>query len=393
MDAILNRRTLRMCWVVFVLFMGLLTVSAQSVATPPVAAVTGGQLTLYGLNGGAQTVTSGSISNLVWSGDGQHLALTVWNGQSTLMRTDRHGSAPVTVAQSVSYFPATFSADSSRILYAVDGSSDETTNVNGVPQLPVRIYSQDVNGGEATVIGEFLFGIGCGGGSPFPMDMVYNTETGFSGRALTFAHTDAGILYSANCAGIGLGLFNTSTGESSLLSGDATRAALSPNGSQVAAIINGSIAVFNLASGGQQTISTGYAADQIGWRDNSMLVYSARHLMDSPLPLSTEEAQALANRYGMSSDDVPRYNVSIHQLSLSGGETQLYRGPGWAVGRMFVSQGTLYFSLVPNGEAWVEALATGQNEWNAVTVTLFQLTGSALEAGSDVGQATPHPTS
>lgn len=389
-------RTLHPFWmIILIVAAATMMVSAQN-GVPPLAATTDGQLTLYSLNGGAQPITSGWIVNPVWSGNGQSLAFTVRNGGATLMLTDRNGSAPITLAPNIALFPATFSADSSQAIYAVEGAAEEiATSASGIPELPVRVFQQDLNAGATpTQIGEVRFGVGCGGGSPFPMDAEYNVEAGFGGRALTFVRTDYGILYSTTCAGIGLGLLDESSGQSVLLSGDASRATVSPDGTRVAAVRGTTLVVFDLTSGGQQSVATQAAPDQIAWANGSTLYYSTRQLMDSPLPLSNEEAQALSARYGLPADGVPQYTVTIAQVALSGGESQVYRGPGWAVGRMFVSGGSLYFSLVPNGEAWVEALVNGQSEQQAAAVTLFRLNGdgSASEVGRRIGQATLHPS-
>lgn len=368
--------------------------SAQSDATPPVAAVTGNQLTLYNINGGAQQVASGWITNLAWSWDGQALVFTLNNG-SMLMLTTRDGGTPVTLAHNVALLPATFTHDG-QVVYAVEGTQDEmTTSPNGAPQALVRVFSQDPHTPDAdpTLLGEFHFGVGCGGGSPYPMDAVYSSEAGFGGKGLTFVYTRFGLLYSTTCAGIGLGLMNTQTGESVTLSTDASRASLSPNGARVVAVRSGVLTLIDLDTGGQRVLPTQLTPDQIAWGDDSTVYYSVRHLLDSPLPLSTAEAQALDARYGLAADGVPQYAVSIHQVSLSGGETQLYRGPGWAVGRMFTSRGALYFSLIPNGEAWVEAAALDLPEHQAVAVTLFRLSpdGTTQEAGRDIGLAAPLP--
>lgn len=380
---------------------------------PPLAAITNEQLTLYGFGGGPRVIApeGGSpFTSLTWSPDGQHLAFLTYGdgGGWRLLLTDSGGSAPVTLAQSVMYMPPTFSADSARVIYVAESAPDTITQGgDGIPRMPVRVVSQELRPDAPTeLLGTFNFGVGCGGGSPFPMDAIYNMEAGFGGRGLTLVRTDFGILHSLDCAGGGLGLLNPETGESATLAADVSRARLSPDGRQVAAVQGGSLVIIDLASQGSRTVGVSAAPDQIAWGDSSTVFYSVRTLIGAPLPLSGEEAQALAANIGLSASDIPQYNVAIHRVDLnSGQDTPVYNGPGWAVGRVFASRGSLYFSVIPNGEGWAEAIASGEinfadprsyiQEQRAVSVTLLRMPlggGNAVEVASGIGRATLHPS-
>ena len=403
---------------VYLLLVMMLALMGSGVASaqgdlPPLAAVTNEQLMLYGFSGGPRVVAQeggAPFTNLVWSPDGPHLAFLTYGdgGGWRLMLSDSGGSAPVVLSSSASYLPPTFTADGSRVIYALESQPDAIAQgADGIPRTPMRIVSQELRpDAPAEPLGTFEFGVGCGGGSPFPMDAIYNMEAGFGGRGLTLVRTDFGILHSLDCAGGGLGLLNPDTGESVTLAADVSRVRVSPDGRQAAAVRGGSLVIFDLASQGSRSIGVSTAPDQIAWGDNNTIFYSVRTLVGAPLPLSGEEAQALAANIGLSANDIPQYNVTIYRVDAgSGQDTPVYDGPGWAVGRMFASRGSLYFSVIPNGEGWVEAIASGEinfsdprsyiHEQRAVSVTLLRMPlggGGANEVASGVGRAALHPS-
>lgn len=395
-----------------ILLGSLSTITAQTSQLPPLAAVTDQQLTFYNVNGGAQTIArEGDLpfDNLRWSPDGAHLAFLAYGADFVprLQVVPRGGGDPITLAENAFITPPSF--DGGRVIYGMAPPADaQPEQVNGFPTYTITLYAQEPRA-DATreEIGTIRFGLGCGGGSPYPMDAVYNIETGFGGSDLTFAVTPSGIVHSTNCAGRGLALLNTTNGEITDLGGDLTRAKVSPDGARVVAITGGSVVIVNLETGGRQTISTAHSPDQVAWGgDGNSIVYSTRILQDGPLPLSEQERVIFAERMGMAEVSIPHYSVRVGRVALSGGETDLYSGPGWAVGRLFVAGGNLYFSVVPNGEGWVEAVTTGEidtttqagvvGERATVPVTLLRVSingGEATEIATDITQATLHPSS
>ncbi|MBC7871400.1 MAG: hypothetical protein H7Y09_11230 [Chitinophagaceae bacterium] len=393
-------RAALMSAVLLITMMGF-TIFAQE-APPPLAAVTNGGLFLYEGGAGSQ-VESTNIAyyDLTWSPDGSKLAYTVNDGNATrLMLTDSAGSAPTQLAGNVSYIPVTFTEDSAQVIYTIEDSTQVTTMANGLPGSTMNVFLQGVEGQVAT----FGFGVGCGGGSPFPMDAVYNTEAGFGGSALTFENTAYGILYSTACTGQGLALLNLETGENVSLGDNLSRAKLAPDGRRALMLQGGGLSVLDLESRQVSGISTSAAPDQIGWGADGSAYYSTRTLRTDAMPMAPEEASAFSAYLGMDASAFPQYEVALYQVDVNtGAEAQVYAGPGWAVGRIFAAQGGLYFSLVPNGEAWVEAIAAGTlditapdsffRERQIVAARLMRLVGdgTAVEVGTDIGQATPKP--
>lgn len=378
---------------------------AQS-GLPTTAAITDGVLTLY-LQGEPRRVETGMPAgyySLVWSPDGTQLAYTALNGSPRLMLTDRAGSPPVLVAEGVSFLPVTFTAGSTQIIYTQEDPTQTGQTISGLPAVVMQVLVRGLSPAlEAQPVGTILVGVGCGGASPFPMDGIYNTESGFGGSPLTFAAATSGIVYSTSCSGTGLAVFDANTGESRPLGEDLSRAKLAPDGGRLLAVRGGGLAVVDIATGQSTFVQTTQPPDQIAWDGGDTAYYSTRTLTAEPVPLSPEEAAALSAYLGVENATLTQYTVNLYRVSLSGGDTLVYSGPGWAVGRLFSAGGAVYFSLVPNGEAWVEALAAGlldaaspdrwQQERRTVAVRLYRLNGdgSAVEVGADIGQAVPNP--
>lgn len=390
----------------FLMFGALAPSRAQTGPLPTLAAVTDGHVTVYG--GAGSRLVDGvypAYYSLVWNADGSRLAYTAFDGvQTRLLLTDRTASPPVTLAEGVSYLPVTFTLDGSEVVYTVEDPAQTGQTIGGLPAAGMTVMITGLDGASAPrMIGTILIGVGCGGGSPFPMDAVYNTEAGFGGSALTFAVTPHGILYSTSCSGIGLGVFNPDTGESRVLGDDLSRARVSPEGDRALVVRGGGVAVLEIASGQVTALAASNAPDQIAWGEAGAAYYSTRTLAPEPVPFSPEEASAFSAYLGAEAATLPQYTVSLYRVNAGGGDTLVYTGPGWAVGRLFSVQGDVYFSLVPNGEAWVEAITAGlidfsaaeswQREQQTVAARLYRLNadGSATELGAGIGQAVPNP--
>ena len=376
-------------------------IHAQDGTLPASAAVHDRTLRLYNLGGGAQIMTEGALpfDDLTWSTNGEHLAFVYYTEDlsARLMLSDRNGTAPVELAQDVASLPPTFTTSGDEIIY--------TSGDNGTVRVLAQALNPDATPREIATIG---FSTDCGGsGSPYIMDAVYTIETGFNGGALLFQNTSVGVVHSVNCAGEGVALLDLESGESRILAGGLSRAHISTDGTQILGIENGrTIVAVDLSSGARRSFNPTQAPSQVAWGlDGSTVYYSVRTLLDEPLPLSDEETQILSAWTGISDFSIPQYTVRIYRANLDGGDsTQLYSGPGWAVGRIFPTAQGVYFSLIPNGEDWVEALTTGQIDPNApagfaqeraTAAPAILLVpaggGEAVEIATDISQLAPLP--
>jgi hypothetical protein len=380
----------------------LLPASAQA-AMPAAAYVDDSGLVIY--RGGVQHQVSASPTNLLnlrWSDSGEYLAFQRYNSANALITEVLNASSGEreTISETSTFLPAAF--DGGDLIY---GEIDPDAEPG--PLRAVTLYRRPVTGGETQAIGTIEVGVGCGGGSPFPMDAVYNAEAGFGGRPLTLEATDAGILFSMNCAGIGLSLLDAASGEVRVLGDSLSRGIIGPAGDRVAAVDegNGQLVVVTLTSGERRALAASRPVDQITWdNDGSALYYSTRTLMDLPLPLSDDEAGVVARTLGLPADGIPQYVASITRITLNGSqESVVFEEPAWAVGRMQDGSDGLYASLISNGEAWVEALTNGtidplspesfQQAWRSVPVTLVRVGGGQVaEVREGIHLFRLHPT-
>ncbi|MFW5748782.1 MAG: TolB family protein [Chloroflexota bacterium] len=334
--------------------------------------------------------TPTQFNNLRFDANGSRLLYTRYvNGGQAVHLLDVGSGSQQTLTENAAFLPPAFGRDGA--VYYTEMNNSEITESPTGPQLGVTIFRFDI--GSAQPVGEVGVGVGCGGGSPFPMDAAYNIEAGFGGRALTFTDTASGMLYSLNCAGVGLGLVDLETGEIRILSEAISRVTLAPDEARIAGVDerSGQLTVIDLRDGAASTLGNAHPVDQLTWSsDGGAVFYSSRELLPDPLPLSEDEAAAVARTLGLPADGIPQYNVRIQRISTGGGESTIFSEPAWAVGRMYSRGGALYFSLISNGEAWVEALASGEIDplaadsfaqaWQSVVITLLTMPGS----GGDV---------
>lgn len=373
---------------------------------PPSAYITEEGLVI---EAGARRVIGGGMtefSHLTWHQNGRFLLFQRDSGGQIILYDDATGEAR-TLTTTGGFLPAAFTRDGASVIYTADPAHDRIVETGGRPMLPVTVYRAAIDGGAVDALGEVMVGVGCGGGFTFPMDAVYNKEAGFGGRGLIMADTPHGLLYSTSCTGVGLALFDTASGESRGVGDAFSRPQLSPDGGRVlAANEGGGLVIVNLADDGQQTVNTGAPVDQIAWNaDGGAIFYSTRALSAEPLPLSAEEAGAVANALGLPPDGVPQYQVSLRRVDLaSGAETVIFSEPAWAIGRMTGVGGAVVFSVISNGETWVEALANGTVDpfapdsfgqaWRSVEITALRVPeggGDAVALARGAYQITLRP--
>jgi hypothetical protein len=357
------------------------------------------------IDAGTRRVIAGGMmefSHLTWSADGRYI-LFLRNGNALYLSDSASGNSQTLTTES-GFLPATFTQDGA-VIYAASGVN---TQADGAPAMTLTLFRVSVNGGDSEPLGEITVLVGCGGAYPFPMDAVYNNEAGFGGRGLIFRLTAYGIVYSRSCDGIGINLFDLSTGETRSLHRHLSRVEVSPDGERVLGVdeSNGALVILHLADSSQQTIPTTSRVDQLAWGSGgNSVVYSTRALLPEALPLSAEEANVVASVLGLAPNAIPQYQVSIRRVDVNnGGASLLFSEPAWAIGRLTSQGGNVYFSVISNGETWVESLANGainpvapdsfMQAWRSVEITLLRVSennGEAATIARDVHQVTLRP--
>lgn len=294
--------------------------------------------------------------HLKWRDDGRYFVFHSGHNQVNLYDPASDQLAVLHTHSTI--FPADFTTDQA-VIYV---GNPQSVIAQNAPAVSLSIYHHPI-GGQATTVGEIQVLVGCAGTFIFPMDAIYNNETGFGGRPLIFAFSEHGIIYSRSCDGVGVELLNLSTGQTESLGTTLTRAVLSPDRGRLVGFDEHiqALQIINLADRTQQTLSVAQVPDQITWNHNGTAIfYSTRHLMGDPLPLSLDEEETLIAKLGLSRDAVPQYQVSVRRVDLSGDDRLLFQEPAWAVGGLNSHADGVYFNLISNGESWVEALANGR---------------------------------
>lgn len=389
---------------------------AQSDDLPPMVAVVDGELVYFAADGTQTRIADADqfVFNLTWSPDGSRVAYKTFeqelSGFALKSVSVPDGEVEMIIGDTGD-LPAAFSTDGQQVIYIQPVSWEELSEEMAQgPDYPVTVVTQSLHAdAEPQVLGEIMYGTGCGGGSIFPMDGVYSEEAGFFGNNVIFTNTDFGIVYSLNCAGLGLGLFDTTSGESTVLDSDIARASISPDGIRIGGVLLDQmtmeaahrLAIIDIATGELTALDTQFRPDQVVWGSDDVLYYSTRD-RDGSLDLTETQSAVFAEWLNDPEFDVPNFAYSIRRFDLNTGSDEAtgVEGSGWAVGRMFAVGEHLYFSIVPGGEAWVEALESDDMtsdtlyDPRVIRTALYRipLAGGEPELiGEDISRATPQP--
>lgn len=307
-----------------------------------------------------------SVFEMRWSPDGRYLVYGVRDEGDAygVYVTDVAGSQPTLLADDVLFpMPVAFSPAGTQVYFA-----RPSTMAMSEDGLTVNVFVRDLNTEDtAELIGTVMFGVGCGGGSPYPGDAVYNWEAGFMGRSSVFALTPYGLVYSTNCTGSGLALLDLQTGISTELGTDLSRASVSPNGERLVAVqdnfedpVAGDVlTVVDLATLTLTPLGTFAAPDQVAWGADDVIYYSTRS--EGGLAVPGSDSEVFATTLGIP-EGIPSYNLSVHRVDLTQTtDAEIWVGTGWAVPRLFATPAgdALYFNVIPTGEDWVQAVNNG----------------------------------
>ncbi len=193
-------------------------------------------------------------------------------------------------------------------------------------------------------------------------EQLYHYETGPNGNAFNLAWLlDGRYLYTTNCDGMGLSIWNPADGSVEDLGTDLRRGVLHPERNQLAAIgEDGSVYTIDLATSNRTLVAFEEPAEQLGWSDDGRLLYASTHrAADDGFVIDGEdrEADAVA-RLGLFPYISILNTISIIEFDLNRGTTRtVWQGQGYAIGRMVTApnNGGLVFSLIPSDRDYVLA--------------------------------------
>ncbi|MBW4437703.1 MAG: SH3 domain-containing protein [Pleurocapsa minor GSE-CHR-MK-17-07R] len=301
----------------------------------------------------------------------------------------------------------TFSEDGGDIVYAtldtqnpIVTAEDDTARQNLIVYERALGLALDGPINPARDLGRITVGISCGGGFPYPGDIVWFNEVGYNGRAFRIALTDYGLLHTGDCAGTTTRLTDLTSGTSIEIGTNLSQAALSPDGQRVAGVVSATepnnpdrLQIVDLETLESIIIEPADTPQRIAWAtDGSGLLYYSTRLFAEPIDIT-----GVPNTpYLGSTTDLVAHITSIYAIDPDTLETQVLLDGGyfWDIGRLLPApDGNLFFSTIPNGDAWVEALrdgtaATGDGSFEAWVRDYFPVslwvTNPFLDSPTDV---------
>jgi hypothetical protein len=310
--------------------------------------------------------------NAVFAPDGTQLAYTTTPSRDSResqiwVANDQGGNFLVTTQQLAAGMPISWT-DDGRILFMRDNDNF----VDGV--LYTQVYAITPTA-ESAATPELLFdnveiGVGCGGGSSDPIDLRYWAETDLGGSRGILQLTAAGLIYSGACAG-GMTTLLDAAGSVMLADGNLVSAVVAPDGKRLAGIVRepgdlgGKIVVYELPSLAYTEYTVTDGAWQLGWSTDGNLYYSSAIETGNLLEgLTAEQVQAFGAAQGYVGgvlESYPRYEVRLYRLTLADGSaTLLYSADAARIGRIAASGDYVFFSQIPNGDAYLQAILDGE---------------------------------
>lgn len=358
------------------------------------------------------------FDHLTWSPDGTLLAFVVQDDNGFhLMITDRAGSAPVRLVERVTPLMSISFTQDGQLVYT-QGSGEMVDTGTGMGGEKLNVYTIAPQAGAIPMLlGSFVFGSGCGGGSSIPLHWRYWTETesGTSNSPLILELTPFGLLHSTNCRGVGTALLNLTTGTDTEIGTSLGWVAVSPNGAQAVGIskewshaLAGSLMLVDLATLNVSTLVavSDRVIDQVTWgaARSGAIFYSTQAETGQVIPTTPEEQQKFGEIIGTGGPDTfPVYAVTIHRFTLADNlDVQVYQGSAYAATRLtpLPDGSALIFSQIPNLERWIALVVDptfdistpegGQQALAATAVELYSLNladGSVTLIGTGLNRA------
>lgn len=326
-----------------------------------------------------------------WSPDGSRLVFlsprsNMENPVLDLFSVNADGSGAVMLTEQLFFgLPFDISADGQFVYYAKPGGDVPGLDPEEVV-VTFSIFRVPITGGTSEFVAASVYGPpGCGGGSSFPGDTLVNSESDYGANRTFFELTDFGLIYTSNCTGTGLSKIDLATGEFSIINLSFGRAVLSDDGSRVATIMvapDGSdpvLTIVDLATLNVMPLGAVGVPDQLAWGPDGDIFYSTHEPTGRLVAGSDSDAfDTIIGAIG----GIQEREVTIHRVNLTAAtDTEIYRTVAYRIGRMDVSPtgDAVFFSTIPNGEAWVNAINSGIEITQDNVLDYFPVTLTRLE--------------
>jgi hypothetical protein len=395
---------------------------AQSTPTiPPLAAVTAGQLVIYGAPDNTRSVVDicepEQCSQLTWSLDGETLVYISTNAEGVSDLKLAHfsgGSAETLVPGIKPILPITLDPVTGEVLY-VERATDATPS-----HVRRHLFYADLfaippsSGATPTLKGRYeLEYSGCYTYSlkvP-PFWEAYRYESGKGNSWPVLRRVGDNLLYSRVCDNRTLFRLNLTTGNSTALVKRTTVKVLSPDGTQVmashAVVPLGEsymrLSIFDTATGSQTIenldISKASGSSTMNWNaDNTAIFLTVSYRINTGPTYPTELQPWFSDP--IEHQHVDQMNFALVRLDLATNTSSwIYHGDGAAIGRILLTPdpNVILFSVVPDDTVWVAAVVNGEADpddtaamYRLHPIALYQfnlLTNEAVLLGEDMGQA------
>lgn len=202
---------------------------------------------------------------------------------------------------------------------------------------------------------------------PIPQQL-YQQETGPAGNGFQFTWLlDNRFLFTTDCDGTGLALWNPADNSIQELGEDLRRAKLPPDRTRLAAIgADNEAYVIDLSGGERTLLPLDAEAEQLGWSEDGRFVYaSTSRPADSGFPIEAESLEERAlDVFGQFPYTSVLNTLSIIEFDLERGTTRtVWQGQGFAIGRIVTAPNNagLLFTVIPSDRRYATAFVQQQD--------------------------------
>ncbi|MCB9436909.1 MAG: hypothetical protein H6673_07940 [Anaerolineales bacterium] len=224
----------------------------------------------------------------------------------------------------------------------------------------LSVNTVEVTGSKTlTMLGVVPFTDSCETPAFTESERLYALESGPNGNKFTFEWLmDGRFLYTTNCDGTGLAIWNPADNSLVELGENLRRAVLSPDGTRVAAIdLSQAVYIIDLATGQLASMPLEYPADQLGWSWDGRKLYFSNLFGSDPFTLDDPsfETQAIET-LGVFPYTSILNTVSLLEYDLGAGtETTLWQGQAYTIGRIVGAPNSagVLFTVIPSDREYV----------------------------------------